>query len=469
MIIDLSIVILFLVINLWIGYQSSKSVTDFSIFSVGHRSFSSFLIFCTLTATFVGGGYTFGTAASVFNHGMVFSLALLGFSLKEILVATIIAPRMGKYSDCHSVGDMIDKTYGKRAKIATGIFSLLICGGILGAQVGALTVIIHSTLNINTTLGVMISLLVLLIYASLGGMRAVVFTDLFQGIILLIGIPLTFFIGLNHVGGWQHVTTIVPHSYLHFLTTGKDWLFFVFLFLTFMLGETLVPPYVQRLFMASSIKQTAKGILLSGLVSIPIFLISGGIGLIAYASNNQIDANTAFPFIVNEMLPIGLRGFIIAALLSIILSSAAGFLNAASISFVNDLVKPLSKSPEKINFLKMARISTILVGIISILFALTIKNVLSLLLAAYNFWSPIILIPLIAAIFNVNAKERDFFIGALCGITGSLVWEFVLNDPYNISPILLGLLCNLIGFMISLSFRKNSKKMDDQQSITSNI
>lgn len=63
MIIDLSIVILFLLINLWIGYQSSKSVTDFSIFSVGHRSFSSFLIFCTLTATFVGGGYTFGTAA----------------------------------------------------------------------------------------------------------------------------------------------------------------------------------------------------------------------------------------------------------------------------------------------------------------------------------------------------------------------------------------------------------------------
>ena len=117
----------------------------------------------------------------------------------------------------------------------------------------------------------------------------------------------------------------------------------------------------------------------------------------------------------------------------------------------------------------MARISTLLVGIISIIFALTIKNVLSLLLAAYNFWSPIILIPLIAAIFNVNAKERDFFIGAFCGITGSLVWEFVLNDPYNISPILLGLLCNLIGFIISLSFRKRSKKMRDQQSITSNI
>ena len=457
MTIDLAIVILFLVANILIGYYSSKAVTNFSIFSVGHRSFSSFLIFCTLSATFIGGGYTFGNAASVFNHGMVFAFALLGFSVKELLVATLIAPRMGRYNDCHSVGDMIAKTYGTKAKMATGVFALLICGGILGAQVGALTAIIHTTLDINVTLGVMISFAVLLIYASLGGMRAVVFTDVMQATILLVGIPLTFFIGLHHVGGWHKVVATVPHHYLHFLSTGKDWVLFALLFVTFMFGETLVPPYVQRLFMAVSTKQTARGVLVSGLVSIPIFLIAGAVGLVAYTANQHIDANIAFPYVVSHMLPIGLRGFVIAALLAIILSSAAGFLNAASISFVNDLVKPLRKHPEKTDFLKMARISTLLVGVIAIFFALMIKNVLTLLLAAYNFWSPIILVPLVAAIFNVKAKERDFFVGAICGIVGSLTWQFILHHPFQVSPILLGIVCNLIGFTVSLKTKSGKR------------
>lgn len=454
--IDLIIVFIFLMLNIVIGYYASKGITSFSVFSVGHRSFSSFLIFCTLSATFIGGGYTFGNAASVFNHGMVYAFALLGFSVKEILVATIIAPRMERYNDCHSVGDMMQKTYGTKVKIATGIFTLIICGGILGAQVGALATIIHMTIHMNITLGVLISFAVLLIYSSLGGMRGVVFTDTLQAVILFVGIPLTFFLGLHHVGGWHKVVATVPNSYLHFLKTKQQIMFFVFLFFTFMFGETLVPPYVQRLFMASSTQHTAKGIFASGLISIPMFLIAGAIGLVAYTANQHINPNFAFPYLVENMLPVGIRGFVIAALLSIILSSAAGFLNAAAISFVNDLVKPFKRNHENTNYLRMARISTVLVGVISLGFALTISNVLTLLLAAYNFWSPIILVPLVAAVFKVKAQARDFFIAAGFGIAGSLFWQFVLQQPLTISPLLFGLLCNLIAFTVSTQFFKQA-------------
>ena len=234
---------------------------------MGHRSFSSIFIFCTLSATFIGGGYTIGNAAKFFNGGMVFAFALLGFSLKEILVSALIAPRMDRYNDCHSVGDMIEKTYGLKAKVATGVFSLLICDGILGAQIGALMSIIEATVNINPIIGAIVSLVVLLVYATLGGMRAVVLTDTLQFIILAIGIPLTFFIG------WHHVVETVPYHYLHFLNNGKDWLFFILLFATFIFGETLVPPYVQCLFMSQSSRSTIRGTLASRLVSIPIFLL----------------------------------------------------------------------------------------------------------------------------------------------------------------------------------------------------
>ena len=454
MTVDVVIIIGFLLANLFIGFLSSKKIKGFDNFSVGDRSFSSFLIFCTLSATFIGGGYTLGNAAKVYSGGMVFAFALLGFSLKEILVAAFIAPRMDRFRDCHSVGDMMAKSYGVRAKQVTGVFSVLVCGGILGAQVGALSAIIRVTLGINPVVGVLIAFAVLLTYATLGGMRAVVFTDTLQFLILVIGIPLTFWIGLKHVGGWQHVVQTVPHSYLHFLNTPKEWAFFLLLFMTFMFGETLVPPYVQRLFMAKSSKETFKGTLWSGIVSIPIFLLCGGIGLVAYTYNAQLSPNDALPVLVNDTLSVGFRGLVIAALLAIILSSAAGFLNAAAISFVNDLVKPMSRHPEKVNFLLMARLSTLLVGLIALVFALLIHNVLDILLAAYNFWSPIILVPLLMVIFQVQTKARDFFAGSLAGIVGALLWQYGFSEPWGVSPILFGITCNGLAFWLSkrLSF-----------------
>lgn len=454
--IDSSIIVIFLCLNLLIGYLSSKHIVNFETFSVGNRSFSSFLIFCTLSASFIGGGYTIGNAGKVFSQGLVYSFALLGFSLKEVLVSLYIAPQMDRFKDCHSVGDMIGRQYGLGAKVITGILSVIVCGGILGAQVGALNAIIQVTLPITPLYGVLIGFAVLLVYASLGGMRAVVFTDVFQFMILAIGIPLTFFIGLHKVGGLDAVRSAVPEHYLHFLVTPSQWVFFILLFVTFIFGETLVPPYVQRLFMAKSTDETRKGTLWSGLVSIPIFLLCGGIGLVAFTLNPEMKANEAFPLVVNQVLPVGAKGFVIAALLSIILSSAAGFLNAATVSFVNDLIKPFSKRSDSKYFLKMARISTVIVGVIALTFALLIENVLDILLIAYNFWSPIILVPLVACIFNIKANKRDFFIGVACGILGSIIWGYCLNSPLMISPILLGIIANLIGFNFSRKILNNS-------------
>lgn len=79
-----------------------------------------------------------GNAAKVYQIVMLYAFGLLGFSLKEIFIATIVAPRMQKYTKFHSVGNMIGSHYGQKAKIITGIFSVIICAGILGAQVSAI-------------------------------------------------------------------------------------------------------------------------------------------------------------------------------------------------------------------------------------------------------------------------------------------------------------------------------------------
>ncbi|MBL4647641.1 MAG: sodium:solute symporter family protein [Gammaproteobacteria bacterium] len=426
--------------------MSSKHTHSLDQFSVGRRSFNSFAIFASLSATFIGGGYTLGNAAKVFHLGMFYAFALLGFSLKEILVGLFIAPRMAAYRDCLSIGDIMSRHYGTAAKVITGIFSVLICTGIVGAQVGAIGAIFRAFFHINELWGILIGFAVIIVYSALGGMRAVVYTDILQFLILAVGIPLVFVLGIYYVGGFTAIIHKLPQAHVFFWHDSHTLLPFVFLFITFMLGETLVPPYVQRLLMAKHTWQTRRAIVASGLLSIPFFLIAGGIGLIALLINPQLNANLALPFVVETVLPGFLRGFVIASLLAIIMSSAAGFLNAAAVSLVNDIIKPLKPQIKPMTLLSLAKASVFAIGASSMIFALAIKNVLDILLYAYNFWSPIILVPLLALLFNIKVKSWHFFIGASAGLVGMLVWSFAFEQIYHVSAIIIGILCNLLFF-----------------------
>lgn len=448
--IDITIITVFLLANLLLGFIASKKNSDIHHFSVGNRAFRSFVIFATLSATFIGGGYTLGNAAKVYSMGLLYAFALLGFSLKEILVALCIAPKMDNHNDCISIGDIMAKRYGHVGKVITGVFAMLICAGILGAQVGAMGAIFNTFFGIATHWGILIGFGVIITYATIGGMRAVVYTDIFQFIILVIGIPATFFIGLHYVGGLKTLINNVPHQHVYFLQNKQDLVFFASLFVTFIFGETLVPPYVQRLFMSKKSKYTRNGTLASGLLSIPFFIIVGAIGLIAFQLNPEIDQNNALPYVVKFTLPGAIRGFVVAGIISVIMSSAAGFLNAAAISFVNDIVQPLSKKNLSGRALMvLAQLSTLLVGIGSVFFALAISNVMDILLYAYNFWSPVILVPFVASIFGIRANLQDFLLGAIAGIFSMLIWSVGLNEPFHINGLLVGILGNLIVFTAS--------------------
>lgn len=453
MMIDLTIIILFLIANCTIGWLSGRHIVNVQHFSVGSRSFNSFAIFATLAATFIGGGYTLGNAAKVYEIGMVYPFALLGFSLKEIIVATLIAPRMDNYRDCVSIGDIMAKSYGRTAKIITGIFSMIICAGILGAQVGAMGAIFNRFFSMPAYWGIFISFGVIIFYATIGGMRAVVYTDILQFLVLVIGIPLAFFMGLYHIGGWQALMAKIPEHHIYFMQSKHDLIFFITLFVTFIFGETMVPPYVQRLLMGKSAQHTKRGTLAAGILSIPFFLIVGGIGLLALWHDPNIEANTALPYIVQTQLPPFLRGFVVAGLLSIIMSSAAGFLNAGAVAFVNDVIEPLNPGVDAKSLLRYAKLSTIIVGVGSVVFAMLINNVLDILLMSYNFWSPIIIIPLVAIILGFNPQARDFMFGASAGVIAAIIWTW-LAQPYQINSALIGVLANFIVFSVSYNLNR---------------
>lgn len=455
---DLAIIIAYLLGILILGLWAGRGIKNITHFSVANRSFGKLVIFATLSASFIGGGFSIGNAEKVFIFGIVNIFALWGFSLKEILVSYFIAPRMGNYLDAISVGDIMEKHYGKLAKIITGVISVLVCGGILGAQVGAIGYIFNIFLGIPQFYGILIGCGIVIIYSTVGGMRAVVFTDIVQFIILAVGIPVTLIIGIRHAGGWGAVQSAVPAGHLTFLGTQKTLLQFIVLFLSFMLGETLVPPYVQRLFLSKHPAHTAKATLWSGLFSIPFFAITGVIGLVALAIKPDLDPNLSMPFLINEVLPVGLKGIVIASTISIVMSSADSFLNAASVAFTHDVLQPVKKDimAEK-HLLISVRLITLFVGILAVVVAIKIKSILDILLYSYNFWSPIILVPLVTAILGMKTNRKQFIIGGVSGISSVFIWNILLHKPAGIDGLIIGIAGNFLVFMTLYQLDKKNR------------
>jgi len=453
---DMIIVVVYLIGILAVGIIAGRNVQNISHFAVSHRSYSAFVIFATLSASFIGGGFSMGNAEKVFTIGLINIVALWGFSIKEILVAKCIAPRMGEFSEAISVGDIMEKSYGKAGKITGGLFSVLLCAGIVGAQVGAMGYIFNVLLGIPQIWGILIGCSIVITYSAIGGMNAVVATDVIQFILLAVGMPVTLIIGWHYVGGLPAIQAAVPASNLSLTHTSMSLWGFISLFLTFLLGEALVPPYVQRLLISKDVRKTANGTLWSGLFSIPFFAVTGAVGLIALTMNPGMNPNLALPSVVLQVLPIGIKGFVIAAMISIVMSSADSFLNSAAIAFVHDLVKPLRREQlsEKME-LSLAKWTTIIVGITSIIFAVKIKSIIDILIYAYNFWAPIILIPLAAVLLGYKATKANFIAGAVAGLAGVAIWGFWLQNPGGFDGLVVGTLCNFVAFTVSYQLSKN--------------
>lgn len=448
------IVIGYLLGILAIGIYAGRHIRNLSDYAVAGRSYGAIVIFATLTASFIGGGFSMGNAERVFRVGIVNIVALWGFSLKEILVARHIAPRMTKYGQAISVGDIMESHYGKTAKIFTGLFGFIVCAGILGAQVGAIGYVFHLFLGIDRFWGILLGCGIVIVYATIGGMRSVVWTDVVQFVILAIGLPLTLYFGVRQAGGIAAIREALPAGHLSLPTQPKALIALGSLFLTFLLGETLVPPYVQRLLIGRDHRQVAKGTFYSGLFSIPFFAVTGLIGIVALVMDPNLDPNLAMPYVIQQALPPVLEGFVTAAVIAIIMSSADSFLNAAAISFTNDVVGPLRRTPMTAPAeLRTARIATLVVGVLAVVFALSIESVLGILIYAYNFWAPTILVPLALAIMGVAVSRKRFLAGATAGIIAAIVWSYGLDKPWDIDGLVVGVFANL-GVFVAVDRRR---------------
>lgn len=443
---DWGIIGIYLMLVLANGLRASRQVHGLKDFSIASKSYPAWIVFATLSAAYIGGGFTLGLAEKVYSLGFLYVIALWGFSLKEILIARYIAPRMAAFENVSSVGEIMGQLYGQRARILTGLAGALVCAGIAGGQFAAFGYVMKLFTGIPLSLSIPLGAGLVILYSSLGGMRAVVANDTLHFIVLMVALPLVFLLSLETLGGFQNLMASLPADRLT-LSADISWLTLGALFLSFFFGETLVPPYVQRLLIGKSFRETARGTLWSGLMSIPFFAMIAGLGLMALALAPDLNPSMALPHVIEISMPSGLKGLAIAGIIAVVMSSADAFLNAAAVCISHDVVKPLrQKTLGATQELFLGRMATLAIGLVGMLFALSHTSILDILLLAYNFWTPFILVPLVAGILGYRTTADVFWKSAFTGISVmgmALLWQ---GQQTRFDAAIFGIFANFITF-----------------------
>ncbi len=313
-----------------IGVQTMRRVKNPDDFAVAGNRVVWPVLFGSLAAAFLGGGASIGIAGATMRDGYVYMFAFCAFGVQTVLVGLFVAPRLKNYVGAHTLGDVMHEHYGKPARIVTGVLSLALCSGILGAQALAIGTVVNATLDVPTVPAVLIGMGIVVLYSSFGGAWAVIQTDMLQFVFLGVFLPVALLIGLDAVGGPGSLIDQVPAAHL---TVMGDYtpLQFLTLFCALLLGETLVPPYAQRAFSTPDGRHARIGYTLAGFFSFAFYFVSASLGLIALVLYPNIESDEALPTVVVNLMPIGVLGLVIAALLAVVMSTASSYLNSTAV------------------------------------------------------------------------------------------------------------------------------------------
>ncbi len=468
-----------ILVGLW-AMRRTKSTSDF--FMAG-RSLGTIVTGVAIFSSTMSGFGFVGGPGLIYRMGMSSFWIVLSTPIGFILAYYLIAKRirmLGELRNCVSLPDVAEVRY--KSKSVRLLVAVAILAGVvpyLATQIKAMAFVLKSIFMSNDLPGqdsivicVIISSAVLVFYCVTGGIIASVYTDLFQGIVMVVVAILVFITALGAVDGGisgmvQTLQRDDPESAAPWGTLGMlgclSW-FFIFTF-----GVLGQPHLVTKMMMTkkvgdfrSSLPITLIGFGLTALLWISIGLAIRSLVLSGDVTTLDKADNAAFTFLNTYADPV-LAGLAFAGLFAAVMSTADGFLNIGAAAIVHDIPKAISgKSlPHE---LRWARIITVLLAVFSAICALVSPDLIGIL-GTYG-WGVFsaALVPVVA--FGLSWK-RAHPLAAVLSIVISLIINSVafgfqlagVRIPYGVSPGTLALLASLVAF-IGFSLLLKPKKLD---------
>lgn len=447
--IDTAVFGIYLAGILGIGVYFWSRTEDFEDYTLAGRRIPWFILVTTMAAGYFGGGASVGLVGRGYNSGlMIWAAWFVAIGIIGSLVAWYVAPKL-RETEGYSVADIYANNYGLAGGYFAGIMSFLVTVGILGAQVVALGAIISVILGTSLEVGMVLGMLVVIVYSTVGGRAAVIHTDVLQFLILMSFFSVIAVWSLWQVGGFAGLYQQLPSTDYISVTGTETWGTVVTLAIVFGFGESLVPAYTQTFLSAKDAAHSRLGTTAGRLVGPLFFIFPIVIGMCAQVLlDRQIPAgDEVLPVFINEFLPVGLAGLLLAALVAAIMSTADSYLNSAATVLYRDLVEPTHELSDR-GRLRFTVAASLVIGIASLAFGLLVPNVIDALIVAYYFWAPTVWVPVVAGALMDDVSPYAGLSSGFAGLVTVAIWRFSLNQPYGLGGIAPGLIACLVVFLL---------------------
>ena len=458
--VDWFVIGFYLVIVMAISFCQKNKMKTMRDYALGDQSFSAFSLFATMSTAVVGANTTLGLSAQSYAAGIIFLFTYFGCLVQQGLVTFAFATKLKKsFPQAMSVGDVMGSLYGKQGQIITGLFSLVFSIGIMSAQIAGMGYIFGFFLRISYNLGCILGCAVVVLYASLGGIRGVINANIFQLVIVTISLSMIIAIGIQEAGGFMHAMQSIPKTHwelFRVMTPGT----FMCIFCMRIFGTLLTPAYFQRILAAQSAKSYIIGNSFSIVFCMAIFALSCLAGLISLSLYPNIHPSVAMLCLMNNIFPPVLIGFAVAGLLAVIMSTTDAWLHSSSIALIHDVILPFNVF--KINpnqELKVAQATTLILGFLALGFCLSIPDIPSIVLYSFKFWAPTILVPLAFGILGMTIGSRSFLLCLGIGLVTTLLWDGFCAKTTIAEGTLFGLAFHIIVFLVFYYYHKRKKEL----------
>lgn len=471
--IDLTIFIVYFAVMLGIGFfflRKNKTKEDYY---VGGRDMSSLHVGLSVVATDVGGGFSIGLGGLGFAMGISGSWMLFTGLIGAWLSAVVLIPKVSRISkdiNLFTFPQIFLHYFDARVAFLAGLISAIGYLGFTSSQLLAgakLASASFNTLDINSALIIMGVIAV--VYTVMGGLKAVIYTDTVQWIILLSGL---FFVGLPiayfYIGGYEAINEVLPPEFLSFsnITWRQMLNWTITIVPIWFVGMTLY----QRIYACRGPKEAQRAWFIAGIFEWPLMALLGvTLGLFARVAAakgllgegyiaGEMDPELGLPLLLKSALPVGLTGLMLSAYFSAIMSTADSCLMAASGNIVSDLFGKVKRIHASHGVsMRWSQLITLIIGALAIIIASTMQNVLELMLYSYAFMVSGLFVPILGALFWPRSKSEAAFWSMLLGggCTLTLIaggWDM----PFGLDANIYGITLSAIIFT-AINFFLNSK------------
>jgi SSS family transporter len=458
----ITFVVAYLIVTIAIGLWAARRVHNSKDFLVAGRSLPLYMSIATVFATWFGAETVLSVSATFAKDGLGGIVAdPFGSSFCLLFVALFFAKAFYRM-DLLTIGDFYKKRYGKPVEVIT---TLAITASYLGwtsAQLTALGLVfsVLSGGSVSLTEGILLGAAIVLFYTIWGGMWSVALTDLFQSVVIIIGLWAVAWLVSEMAGGsGKVIAAAIEADKFKFWPEGgsKEWLAFAAAWMTLALGSIPQQDVFQRVTSAKNEATAVKGTLIGGVIYflfafVPIFIAYAALVIDPqlkelFKAEDARDIQRILPELILNRTPLWAQVMFFGALLSAILSTASGALLAPSALFTENALRPFVPRMGDRQFLLTLRIVLVTFTLAALLFALNSKSTMyEMIQNAYKVTLVGAFVPLVAGIFWKRATAGGAMASMLLGLATWLLAEALAADEVW-PPQLVGLGFAIVGMV----------------------